>query len=147
MQFSGARGPPQFEKKSPIIWAEINVDVQLIPRVAPSIGFFSSHVSRSREQFRDLLRECPGIPRVAPRMTLFCSLRERLFSKIGVDPRLLKFGLGGGFSREFRLKGCGSLHTHACASSRQGTFHTQQGRDICNFSILCPLDFQLSCVV
>ena len=38
--------------------------------------------------FRELLRECPGIPRVAPR-TAF-SLRERVF-KIGV-PRFLKNG-------------------------------------------------------
>ena len=37
--------------------------------------------------FRELLRECPGIPRVAPRMAF--SLRERFFFKRGVVPRFL----------------------------------------------------------
>ena len=42
--------------------------------------------------FRELLRECPGISRVAPRMAF--SLRELfLFFKIGVVPRFLRKGV------------------------------------------------------
>ena len=40
-------------------------------------------------RFLELLREFPGIPRVAPRMAF--SHRERFFSKLGVVPRFLKF--------------------------------------------------------
>ena len=88
-RLSGARGPPQFWKKSSenLGWNGVQSILRVALRGAPRIGFshklgcesHSESCSENAPEFQELLRECP-----------FHS--ESVFFKIGVVPRSLRLG-------------------------------------------------------
>ena len=68
---------PILKKDAPRIWAEILASNEFQESLRELLREYGFHINRLWLPFQELLREYPGIPRVAPRMAF--SLRERLF--------------------------------------------------------------------